>query len=86
MHTHAVPLTAPVCSRLLGDGPHGCVCVYAQVINQLTVLTMLLTQDRCTKNWLMYQSSNSTGAMWSMLPYDLKSSLGACPPTASVHA
>ena len=48
-----------------------------QVINTMAVWSMLLTQDRCTKNFLMYQSPTSTGGLWSVLAYDLKSAMGA---------
>ena len=43
----------------------------------MAVLSMLLTQDRCTKNFLAYQAPNTTGSLWSFLAYDLKSALGA---------
>eukprot|EP00884_Botryococcus_braunii_P015668 jgi/Botrbrau1/2785/Bobra.0164s0062.1 len=46
-----------------------------EVINYMAAATMLLYQDRCTKNWYIYQD-NSTGT-WSLLPHDLKTSLGA---------
>lgn len=41
----------------------------------MAVLTMLLTQDRCTKNYLVYQDQ-ATGK-WQMFAYDLKSALNA---------
>lgn len=36
---------------------------------------MLLTQDRCTKNYLLYLDLNTT--TWQMFAYDLKSALNA---------
>ena len=47
----------------------------AQTINTMAVLTMLLTQDRCTKNYLLYLDLNTN--KWQMLAYDLKSALNA---------
>ena len=41
----------------------------------MAVLTMLLTQDRCTKNYLLYQDEATS--KWQMFAYDLKSALNA---------
>lgn len=51
-----------------------------QTINQLAVNALLLNQDRCTKNWYMYQAPASNGSLWTMLSYDLKSALGVAIP------
>ena len=39
----------------------------------MAVLTMLLTQDRCTKNFLIYRDVNTT--KWQLFGYDLKSAM-----------
>ena len=46
-----------------------------QTINTLAVLSMLLTQDRCTKNYLLYLDLKTS--KWQMFAYDLKSALNA---------
>lgn len=44
------------------------------VVNEMAVQTAMLTQDRCTKNYYVYQ--NPSSSQWQRLPYDLKSSFG----------
>lgn len=41
----------------------------------MAVNTLLLNQDRCTKNYDMYWDKTGTGE-WQMLPWDLEESLG----------
>jgi hypothetical protein len=50
-------------------------CGVLQTINTMAVLTMLLTQDRCTKNYLLYLDLDTK--KWQMLAYDIKSALNA---------
>ena len=47
----------------------------AQVIEYMAVQTLLLNQDRCTKNYNMYYDKTGTKE-WQMLPWDLEESLG----------
>lgn len=46
-----------------------------QVIENMAVQTLLLNQDRCTKNYNMYYDKTGTQE-WQMLPWDLEESLG----------
>lgn len=46
-----------------------------QVIEYMAVQTLLLNQDRCTKNYNMYYDKTGTKE-WQMLPWDLEESLG----------
>lgn len=41
----------------------------------MAVNTLLLNQDRCTKNYNMYWDKTG-GGEWQMLPWDLEESLG----------
>lgn len=41
----------------------------------MAVNTLLLNQDRCTKNYNMYWDKSGTGE-WQILPWDLEESLG----------
>ena len=45
-----------------------------QVINVLAAQTLILNQDRCTKNYMVYQDLRS--GQWSMLPWDVESGFG----------
>lgn len=45
------------------------------MIENMAVNTLLLNQDRCTKNYNMYWDKTGTGE-WQMLPWDLEESLG----------
>ncbi|KAK9812205.1 hypothetical protein WJX73_004025 [Symbiochloris irregularis] len=51
-------------------------------IDQLAVNAMLLNQDRCTKNYLIYDSPEH---FWTMISYDQKSTMagGGTPPGAA---
>lgn len=42
-----------------------------RTINQLAAQTVVLNQDRCTKNFLVYRDPSSR--QWSMLPWDVES-------------
>ena len=44
-----------------------------QVVNYMAAQTVLLNQDRCTKNFYIYYD-NST-SQWSMLAWDVESAL-----------
>ncbi|KAL0031002.1 hypothetical protein WJX79_008100 [Trebouxia sp. C0005] len=46
-----------------------------EVIENMAVQTLLLNQDRCTKNYNMYYDKTGTQE-WQMLPWDLEESLG----------
>ena len=46
-----------------------------QFIENMAVQTLLLNQDRCTKNYNMYYDKTGTQE-WQMLPWDLEESLG----------
>uniref|UniRef100_A0A1D1ZRX4 LTD domain-containing protein n=1 Tax=Auxenochlorella protothecoides TaxID=3075 RepID=A0A1D1ZRX4_AUXPR len=45
-----------------------------QVINYLAAQTLILNQDRCTKNYFVYRDRPS--GQWSMLPWDVESGFG----------
>lgn len=45
-----------------------------QVINYLAAQTLILNQDRCTKNFYVYLDASS--GQWSMLPWDVESGFG----------
>ncbi|KAL4425867.1 hypothetical protein ABPG75_009883 [Micractinium tetrahymenae] len=45
-----------------------------QVINHMAAQTLVLNQDRCTKNFYIYLDPAS--GQWSMLPWDLESGFG----------
>ncbi|KAK2079242.1 hypothetical protein QBZ16_002933 [Prototheca wickerhamii] len=45
-----------------------------QVLNYMAAQTLILNQDRCTKNYFLYQDSAS--GQWSMLPWDVESGFG----------
>lgn len=45
-----------------------------QVINLMAAQTLVLHQDRCTKNFIMYYEPATD--MWTMLPWDLDSAFG----------
>lgn len=47
----------------------------AATVNYLAVYTVLLSQDRCSKNW--YLLLEKGGAIWRLLPGDSKSALGS---------
>lgn len=47
---------------------------HAQTINHLAAQTVLLNQDRCTKNFFLYLDPSSS--QWSMLPWDIESAFG----------
>lgn len=49
--------------------------LWLQVIENMAVQTLLLNQDRCTKNYNMYYDKTGTKE-WQMLPWDLEESLG----------
>lgn len=49
-------------------------CVDAQVINVLAAQVIINNQDRCTKNFFMYQDPDN--GRWSLLPWDLDGALG----------
>ena len=49
--------------------------VLVQVIENMAVQSLLLNQDRCTKNYNMYYDKSGTKE-WQMLPWDLEESLG----------
>ena len=55
-----------------------------QTINTMAVLTMLLTQDRCTKNFLVYRDPNTT--KWQFFGYDLKSAMNTANGYGGVSA
>ena len=48
---------------------------FLQVIENMAVQTLLLNQDRCTKNYNMYYDKAGTKE-WQMMPWDLEESLG----------
>ena len=45
-----------------------------KVLNYMAAQTLILNQDRCTKNYFLYQDSAS--GQWSMLPWDVESGFG----------
>ncbi|KDD72336.1 hypothetical protein H632_c3499p0, partial [Helicosporidium sp. ATCC 50920] len=45
-----------------------------RVINYMAAQTLILNQDRCTKNYFLYQSKDS--GQWTMLPWDVESGFG----------
>ena len=45
--------------------------VTLQVVNHMAAQTLILNQDRCTKNFYIYL--DPTSQQWSFLPWDLKS-------------
>ena len=49
--------------------------LHVQVIEYMAVQTLLLNQDRCTKNYNMYYDKTGTKE-WQILPWDLEESLG----------
>ncbi|KAL4425868.1 hypothetical protein ABPG75_009884 [Micractinium tetrahymenae] len=48
--------------------------LFDAVINHMAAETVVLNQDRCTKNFYIYL--DPTSSQWSMLPWDLKSGFG----------
>lgn len=45
-----------------------------KVVNSMAAQTILLNQDRCTKNFYVYQDPSS--GQWTMLPWDVESTFG----------
>merc|ERR1719421_1260112 len=45
-----------------------------QVVNEMAVQTLVLNQDRCTKNFIMYNDPETD--TWSRLPWDFESTFG----------
>jgi hypothetical protein len=46
-----------------------------QVINHMAAQTVVLNQDRCTKNFFIYRDPDS--GQWSMFPWDVESGFGS---------
>lgn len=44
------------------------------IVNEMAAQTLLLNQDRCTKNWFMLL--DSTRGEWSRIPWDMEGALG----------
>ena len=45
-----------------------------KTINYMAAMTLMLNQDRCTKNFYVYQDPKDE--LWTMLPWDLEASFG----------
>lgn len=46
-----------------------------KVVNYMAAMTILLNQDRCTKNFYLYK--DPTTEQWSVLPWDVEASFGS---------
>jgi len=46
-----------------------------KVVNYMAAMTILLNQDRCTKNFYLYK--DPTTELWSILPWDIEASFGS---------
>lgn len=63
----ASPAAGDILGPLLSPGTRPALLCLCQVVNHLAAQTLILNQDRCTKNFYLYL--DLTSQQWSMLPW-----------------